>query len=196
MQAKTLIPAHAAGRALVFLLTMPLLSSTFAAETIYKCTSSTGAVSFSSKPCASNAQVKKIEPRNHVVAVPVLPGNIRGRRGQISPEPPVDTSPHRAPMPQVVESCRLEMFNLKRDFDARFASTERNLSNARAALAQNTTELTDAQTSKVGLEWGIKLAEQRRVIDAQLKDAEAAQVSFYPDEKAKFEEIGNRCRKK
>jgi hypothetical protein len=173
-----------------------LINICHAAETIYKCTSNTGALTFSSKPCPTNAVVKKIEPRDHVIDIPVLPGNIRGRRGQISPQPPVDTSPHRAAMPQVLESCRMELFNLKRAFDARFADTERNLTTARAALAQNTAELTDAQTSKVGLEWGIKLSEQRRAIEAQLKDAEAGLVIFYPDEKAKFEEIGSRCRKK
>ena len=63
-------------------------------------------------------------------------------------------------------------------------------------MAQNTRELESAQTSKVGLEWGLMLAEQRRVIEQRLKDADAELALFYPDEKAQFEEIGKRCRKK
>ena len=191
----TLIDPKQKAFALVFLLSLNSVS--FASDVIYKCSSATGAVTFSAKPCIGSTQVKKIEPRTVVVgAEPVLPGNIPGRRGQISPEPPVDTTPRRTPMPQVIESCRSELFNLKRSLDTRFIETEQNLKNSRAALAQNTRELEAAQTSKVGLEWGLMLAEQRRVIVQRLKDADAELALFYPDEKARFEEIGKRCRKK
>ena len=167
-----------------------------AADTIYKCTTASGAVIFSAKPCVGSAQVKKIEPRVVVVgAEPVLPGNIPGRRGQISPEPPVDTTPHRTPMPPVLESCRKEMFDLKRVLDTRFIEIELNLKNARAALEQNSLELGASQTSKVGVQWGLLLTEQRRAIEQRLKDAQAALTLFYPDEKAKFAEIAKRCRK-
>ncbi len=182
---------------LMFAFLLSLSGLSCAADVIYKCTAAGGAVTFSSKPCAANAQVKKIEPRTVVVgAGPVLPGNIPGRRGAISPEPPADTTPRRTATPQVLESCRLELFNLKRGLDARFIAAEQGLKNARAALAQNTEELGAARTSKVGLEWGLMLAEQRRTIEQQVKDAEAALALFYPDEKAQFEEIGKRCRKK
>jgi hypothetical protein len=182
--------------AFALVLLLSLNSVSFAADVIYKCSSPSGAVTFSAKPCIGSTQVKKIEPRTVVVgAEPVLPGNIPGRRGQISPEPPVDTTPRRTPMPQVIESCRSELFNLKRSLDSRFIAAEQNLKNSRAAMAQNTRELESAQTSKVGLEWGLMLAEQRRVIEQRLKDADAELALFYPDEKAQFEEIGKRCRK-
>ena len=184
-------------QAFAFVFLLSLNSVSFASDVIYKCSTATGAVTFSAKPCIGSTQVKKIEPRTVVVgAEPVLPGNIPGRRGQISPEPPVDTTPRRTPMPQVIESCRSELFNLKRSLDTRFIQAEQNLKNSRAAMAQNTRELESAQTSKVGLEWGLMLAEQRRAIEQRLKDAEAAVTLFYPDEKAQFEEIGKRCRKK
>ena len=180
--------------AFVFLLS--LSPASFASDVIYKCTTATGAVTFSAKPCVGTTQVKKIEPRIVVVgAEPVLPGNIPGRRGAISPEPPVDMTPRRTAMPQVLESCRLELFDLKRSFDTRFIAAEQNLKNSRAAMEQNTRELESAQTSKVGLEWGLILAEQRRAIAQRLKDADAELALFYPDEKARFEEIGKRCRK-
>lgn len=186
-------------RAAVFLLYVigiGFAGQSIAADTIYKCTAASGAVVFSAKPCIGSTQVKKIEPRVAVVgAEPVLPGNIPGRRGRISPEPPVDTTPHRTPMPPVLESCRKEMFDLKRVLDARFIANEENLKNARAALAQNSLELSASQTSKVGAEWGLILAEQRRTIEQRLKDAEAALTLFYPDEKTKFAEIAKRCRK-
>ncbi len=185
--------------ACVFLLSLGVticVSDSLAADSIYKCTAASGTVVFSAKPCVGSAQVKKIEPRAAVVGVePVLPGNIPGRRGQISPEPPVDTTLHRTPMPQVLESCRKELFDLKRALDTRFIRSELELKNARTALAENTTELGASQTSKVGLEWGLILAQQRRTIEQRVKDADAALTLFYPDEKAKFEEIGKRCRK-
>ena len=184
-------------QAFAFVFLLSLNAASFASDVIYKCTTASGAVTFSAKPCVGSTQVKKIEPRIVVVgAEPVLPGNIPGRRGQISPEPPVDTTPRRTPMPQVLESCRSELFNLKRSLDKRFIEAEKNLKNSRAALAQNTRELESAQTSKVGLEWGLMLAEQRRAIEQRLKDADAELALFYPDEKARFEEIGKRCRKK
>ena len=180
----------------VFAFLLCVNSITVAASTIYKCTSATGAVTFSAKPCVGSAQVKKIEPVAAVVgAQPVLPGNIPGRHHQISPEPPVDTTPHRTAMPPVLASCRKELFDLKRVLDARFIESEQNLKSARAALEQNSNELAAAQTSKVGLEWGLILAEQRRSIEQRLSEAEAALTLFYPDEKAKFEEIAKRCRK-
>jgi|GEM_PF-3127086 len=183
--------------AVTFALLLSLSATSTAADIIYKCTAVSGAVTFSAKPCIGTAQAKKIEPRTTVVgAEPVLPGNIPGRKGQISPEPPVDNTPHRTPMPQVLESCRKELFDLKRVLDARFIESETNLKNARAALEQNSSELGAAQTSKVGLEWGLILAEQRRAIEQRLRDSEAALALFYPDEKAKFEEIAKRCRKK
>ena len=183
-------------RVFVFAFLLSLNPTCVAADVIYKCIAASGAVTFSAKPCIGSAQVKKIQPVAAVVgAEPVLPGNIPGRRGQISPEPPVDTTLHRTPMPQVLESCRKELFDLKRVLDARFVESEKNLKAARAALAQNTTELGAAQTSKVGLEWGLILAQQRRGIELRLQDAEAALALFYPDEKAKFEEIAKRCRK-
>ncbi len=184
-------------RAFAFALLLSLSAAGMAGDVIYKCTSASGAVTFSSKPCVGGAQAKKIEPRTAVVgAEPVLPGNIPGRKGQISPEPEVDTTPHRTPMPQVVESCRKELFDLKRALDARFIEAELNLKNANAALDQNSSELAAARTSKVGLEWGLLLAQQRQGIEKQLRDAQAAIAFFYPDEKATFEEIGKRCRKK
>lgn len=185
--------------ALAFLFTINAISiapDCVAADVIYKCTTASGAVAFSAKPCVGSAQVKKIEPRSAVVgAEPVLPGNIPGRRGQISPEPPLDSTPHRTPMPLVLESCRKELFDLKRVLDARFIEAELNLKNARVALEQNSTELGAAQTSKVGLEWSLILVQQRRTIEQRLKDAQASLALFYPDEKARFEEIGKRCRK-
>ena len=185
--------------AVVFLLCVTAIGfagDSVAADAIYKCTTASGAVIFSAKPCVGSAQVKKIEPKAAVVgAKPVLPGNIPGRRGQISPEPPVDTTPRRTPMPPVLESCRKEMFDLKRVFDARFIEAELNLKNARADLAQNSLELGASQTSKVGVEWGLILVEQRRAIEERLKNAEAVLTLFYPDEQAKFEEIAKRCRK-
>ncbi len=180
--------------AFVFLLS---LSATGAAtDAIYKCTTASGAVTFSAQPCVGGAKAKKIEPRTTVVAAePVLPGNIPGRRGQISPEPPVDTTPHRTPMPQVLESCRKELFDVKRVLDARFTEAEQNLKNARLALEQNSAELGAAQTSKVGLQWGLILTEQRRGLEQRVRDSDAALTLFYPDEKATFEEIAKRCRK-
>lgn len=183
-------------QAFVFAFLLSLNAACVAADVIYKCTAPSGAITFSSKPCAGSEQAKKIEPVAAVVAAePVLPGNIPGRRGQVSPEPPVDTALHRTPMPQVIESCRKELFDLKRVLDARFIESEQNLKAARAALEQNTTELGASQTSKVGLEWGLILTQQRRGIQQRLQDAEAALALFYPDEKAKFEEIAKRCRK-
>jgi hypothetical protein len=180
----------------VFAFLLSLNGTCAASDVIYKCTAASGAVTFSAKPCVGSEQAKKIEPVAAVVgAEPVLPGNIPGRRGQISPEPPVDTSLHRTPMPQVLESCRKELFDLKRVLDARFVESEKNLKAARAALEQNTTELGASQTSKVGLQWGLILAQQRRDIEQRLKDAETTLALFYPDEKAKFEEIAKRCRK-
>ncbi len=183
--------------AFAFALLLSSNTRVLAADAIYKCTSASGAVTFTAKPCVGNAQVKKIETKPAVVGVePILPGNIPGRRGVISPEPPVDTTPRRTPMPQVLESCRKELFDIKRALDARFIESETNLKTARAALDQNTSELEAARTSKVGLEWGLILAQQRQAIEQQLREADASMTSFYPDEKATFEEIGERCRKK
>ena len=183
--------------AFAFVFLLSLHAASFAAGAIYKCTAASGAVTFSAKPCAGSAKAKKIEPRVSVVsAEPILPGNIPGRSGAISPAPTVDTTPRRTPMPQVLESCRLELFSLKRGFDTRFIELEQNLKSARAAMAQNTAELGAAQTSKVGLEWGLMLAEQRRAIEPRLRNTEAALALFFPDEKKQFEEIAKRCEKK
>lgn len=183
--------------AFAFAFLLSLNTATVAADAIYKCTTAAGAVTFSAKPCVGSAKVKKIEPPVSVVgAEPVLPGNIPGRRGAISPAPPVDTTVRRTPMPPVLASCRLELFNLKRSFDTRFIELAQNLKRARAAMAQNTAELAAAQTSKVGLEWGLMLAEQRRAIEQKLKNAETELVLFYPDEKTQFDEIAKRCGKK
>lgn len=179
-----------------FVFLLALSANSAAADVIYKCSTASGAVTFSAKPCVGSTQVKKIQPRAAVVgAEPVLPGNIPGRRGQISPQPPVDTTLHRTSLPQVLESCRKELFDLKRVLDARFIESTQNLKNARAALEQNSTELAAARTSKVGLEWGLILTQQRRDIEMRLKEAEATVALFYPDEKAKLEEIAKRCRK-
>ena len=180
--------------AFAFAFMLSLNTASLAAEAIYKCTTAAGAVTFSGKPCVGNAKVKKIEPPVSVVgAEPVLPGNIPGRSGAISPVPPVDTTVRRTPMPPVLASCRLELFNLKRGFDTRFIELEQNLKRARAAMAQNTADLGAAQTSKVGLEWGLMLAEQRRAIEQRLKNAESALALFFPAEKTQFDEIAKRC---
>ena len=113
-----------------------------AADAIYKCSTATGAVTFSAKPCVGSTQVKKIEPRAAVVgAEPVLPGNIPGRRGQLDQGQQGSTKPQRTPMPPVLESCRKELFDLKRVMDARFSQYQQNLKNERAALAHNVVAL-------------------------------------------------------
>jgi Domain of unknown function (DUF4124) len=182
------------GGCLVTLLGSPPM---LAADAIYKCTSATGAISYSAKPCAAAAQVKKIEQRETVISrEPVLPGNIPGRKGMISPEPaPVDTGPKHTPMPQVDASCRLELFNVKRDLDARFIETERSIKSENAALAQNSQDFSQAQSSKVGAAWSITLSEQRQGIEARLRNAQATLDNLYVEEKNRFEEIAKRCKK-
>jgi hypothetical protein len=164
-------------------------------STIYKCTSATGAVSFSAKPCAGTTQIKKITPARTVLAdEPVLPGNIPGKGGRISPEPQLDTAPRRTPLPPVTKDCRSEAYNIKRELDRQFTDLNAAIKADSALLEQNSRDLSQAQSSKVGVQWGIMLTDERRIIEARLRTANAALVEFYPQEKAKFDEIGVRCK--
>jgi Domain of unknown function (DUF4124) len=168
----------------------------YATDAIYKCTSATGAVSYSQKPCPSNAQVKKIEPREVVIShEPVLPGNIPGRKGLVSPEPAPETGPKHTPKPDVKESCKRELFNLKRDLDSRFISAEQTIKAETAALKQNSQDLGQAQSSKVGAAWSITLAEQRQGIENRLRDAQTALQNLYVEEQTTYQEIAKRCKK-
>ena len=177
-------------------LTIWLASSTaFGAETIYKCVNAAGAVSFSAKPCPGKAAQSTIEPETHVVKTPVLPGKIPGRKGLVSPEPEPDTAPKHAPRPVVRDSCRVELFNVKRDLDRRFAELENEIKQAKIAYEQNSTDLSSAQGSLVESAWSNELLRQRGEIETRLRSAETALPLLYAEEKRTFEELGQRCAK-
>jgi hypothetical protein len=89
----------------------------------------------------------------------------------------------------------LELFNVKRDLDARFIETERSIKSENAALAQNSQDFSQAQSSKVGAAWSITLSEQRQGIEARLRNAQATLDNLYVEEKNRFEEIAKRCKK-
>jgi hypothetical protein len=187
-------PTRASVLALLLICAPQVLSA--APKPIYKCTDAGGAISFSTAPCQGKSVATKIVPTQHEVgSEPVLPGNIPGRRGQLSPPPVLDTRPKRLPTPAVGESCRTELFSLKRELDNQFNATDVILTTERAALQQNSRELNEAQTSKVGAAWSLTLTEQRRAIEARLRDAETARTQFYPDEKRRYEELAQRCKK-
>ena len=167
----------------------------FGAETIYKCVNAAGAVSFSAKPCPGKAAQSRIEPETHVVSTPVLPGNIPGRKGMISPEPEPDPTPKHAPRPNVRDECRVEFFNVKRDLDRRFAELEATIRDAKLDYAQNSADLGAAQGSLVESDWSATLQQQRAEIEQRQRNAEAALPLLYAEEKSKFEELAQRCGK-
>ena len=174
---------------------LSLSQTAHAAETIYKCVNAAGAVSFSSKPCAGKAAQSTIEPETRVVTTPVLPGKIPGRKGMVSPDPAPDLTPKHTPRPIVRDSCRLELFNVKRDLDRRFAELESEIKQAKLEYAQNSTDLGSAQGSLVESTWSAELMRQRADIEARLRNAEAAMPMLYAEEKSTFEELGRRCAK-
>lgn len=182
-------------RIAVVILASSLVHGAYAAETIYKCVNAAGAVSFSSKPCTGKAAQSTIEPQTHVIKTPVLPGKIPGRKGLVSPDPEPDLTPKHTPRPIVRDSCRLELFNVKRDLDRRFAELEDAIKQTKLEYAQNSLDLSSAQGSLVESTWSAELMRQRADIEARMRNAEAALPLLYAEEKRTFEELAKRCAK-
>jgi hypothetical protein len=169
-------------------------------EQIYKCTSSSGAISYSQTPCAKNASGAPI-------AVRKPPKGSADEQNTPKPAQPVSevkqvemqvssSIPRRTPFPPALhERCRNESFSIKRDLDQRFASLKNALTQARIEMAQNDRDLREAETSKVGLEWSRQLQAQRGEIDVRIKGTDEAFTAFYADEKNVLTDLAKRCKK-
>jgi hypothetical protein len=179
-----------------------LLSTAALAEKdqIYKCTSSTGAVSYSKTPCAKNTS-------GVPVAVRKPPKESADAQNTPAPSTPVSEAkqveeqvkssiPRRTPFPPVLhERCRNESFSIKRDLDQRFAALKNAMTQARLDMAQNDRDLREAETSKVGIEWSRQLQAQRSEIDARIKGTDESFAAFYAEEKGLLDGLAKRCKK-
>jgi Domain of unknown function (DUF4124) len=171
-----------------------------AADAIYKCTSSAGAISYSKSPCPKNTPGKTVTLRKppkesaDALAAPPAPA-IPVSETKAVEEQVKNSIPRRTPFPQVPEKCRTESFALKRDLDQRFASLRNSMTESRIAMAQNDRDLREAETSKVGLEWSRQLQTQRSEIQSRIDGTDSSLAAFYTEEKQQLESLVSRCKK-
>ena len=172
---------------LAFLAALPGASST-----IYKCVSSAGAISYSAKPCAGSQRGAEVKPRTDTAVVDraLPPPTLGAAAGKVDPNAP----PTRSRPPPIEDRCRKELFGVQRFYENEFSRLRGSIKSETAMLQENSTNLYAAQESKVGPAWSIKLASERKDIEARLASATIEEQGLYQRESDEYRNIGARCK--